>query len=79
MGFAASLVSNGAERASFANQETAISALPPQIEVKRFTGAGDTLAAHFLWAQTLGQKPKSALESALIETSEFISSEERDA
>ncbi len=77
-GFASALVSNGSEPASFANGQNCVSATPPSVEVKRFTGAGDTLAAHFLWAQSQGQDHQNALETALNATSEFISVEDLD-
>ncbi len=78
-GFSAALVSNGGEIASFAKGEIVVTEKPPEIEVKRFTGAGDTLSAHFLHAQSQNQSPADALHHALMATTEFISHEDKDA
>ncbi len=77
-GFKTALVSNGAQTSTFANQSQIFTARPPQIEVRRFTGAGDTLSAHHIYANSKNMEPQIALEYALEKTALFISQEDLD-
>ncbi len=78
IGYRGAIVSNGAEETAHAGTHGIVTALPPKITVKRFTGAGDTLTAHHLFATARGDKPKAALEYALGATAHFISHEDLD-
>lgn len=78
IGYLGAIVTNGNEEAAHSGAHGVVFARPPQITVKRFTGAGDTLTAHHIFATTHGDTPQAALEYALHETSKFISTEDRD-
>ena len=78
-GFESALVTNGGEDAAFVSGEIQVTAKPPAIEVKRFTGAGDTMSAHFIYALETQNHPQEALSYALGKTAEFISQEDLDA
>ena len=78
LGYKGAVVSNGGDVAAHAGAHGLVTSLPPQITVKRFTGAGDTLTGHHIFATARGDDPQAALEYALQATAHFISHEDLD-
>lgn len=72
-GFSRALVSDGGREAAVATETETISALPPKVEVRRITGAGDTLMASHITAELNGLTGLDSLHSALDVTATYIS------
>lgn len=67
------LVTNGAEAASLAADNTLLTFTPPKVQVKRITGAGDTFMAAHISAESQGATPQAALQNAMTATATYIS------
>ena len=74
-GVGRALVTDGANRASFAAGDTLISRIPPEVVVTRVTGAGDTFMAAHIVAEARGADPEAALSQALDAAATYISGE----
>lgn len=73
-GAAQVLVTDGADSASFAAQNSdVITKLPPSVQVTRLTGAGDTFMAAHIAAERRGLLPADALGAALIASATYVS------
>lgn len=72
-GFSRAMVSDGAHETSIADHDHTTSGLPPSVEVRRVTGAGDTLMAAHIAAELDGRTGADALTVALNATADYIS------
>jgi sugar/nucleoside kinase (ribokinase family) len=70
------IVTNSANMAGSATNIAAIEALPPNVDVKRVTGAGDVFMASHISAELSGLSQVDALQSAIQNTATYISSDE---
>ncbi len=76
IGFSSAMVSNSAHTAAIAGPDGLFEADPPPVEVRRITGAGDTLMAAHIAAEAAGAGGQAALEAALDAAADFISKDE---
>lgn len=67
------LVTNGSEATTDASADTAYTAHPPEIALRRVTGAGDTFVAAHLAAELRGHARAFSLEAALQAAATFAS------
>lgn len=67
------VVTNGAQPAALASAEGVLTYAPPQVQVKRITGAGDTFMAAHIAAEAGGAAPAAALQNAIHATATYIS------
>jgi len=72
-GAAEVLVTDGGKTAAHARQGEILTAEPPQVLVTRVTGAGDTFMAAHIAAQSRGEAPQAALETALAAAAAYVS------
>jgi len=70
------LVTEGAETAVDADADRLISAVPPPVEARRITGAGDTFMAAHIAAELGGADRDSALTSAVQAAATYVSGED---
>lgn len=75
LGAARVLVTDGAGACADGSAEGVIVAVPPPVEVRRVTGAGDTFMAAHLVAERAGAGRREALERALAAAAEYICGE----
>ena len=75
-GFARAVVSDGPKMATIFDGKDIVTALPPEVFVRRLTGAGDTFMAAHIAAEVMGTAPQEALDAALDATAQFISTED---
>ena len=66
-------VTNGGEKAAFANRSGIITATPPAVLVTRVTGAGDTFMAAHIAAEARNEGDQRALEAALQAAASYVS------
>jgi len=69
------LVTAGAEMAVDACAGHTLTAVPPPIEARRITGAGDTFMAAHIAAELAGAAPQAALERAVAAAAAYVSGE----
>jgi len=69
------LVTNGSNTATLASNDAVYTLMPPRVDVKRITGAGDVLMASHMAAEARDETGQAAFKSALARTAEYISSE----
>ncbi|MEM6823734.1 MAG: PfkB family carbohydrate kinase [Pseudomonadota bacterium] len=67
------IVSDGGRTAADCTRDRVTTATPPKVQVARVTGAGDTLMAAHIAAETEGQDPQMALECALAAAASYVS------
>ena len=67
------MVTAGAEMAVQATAAGQISAIPPPVEARRITGAGDTFMAAHIAAERAGAAPQVALERAVAAAAAYVS------
>lgn len=67
------LVTAGAEMAVEARADGMLSALPPPVEARRITGAGDTFMAAHIAAERAGAAPQEALDRAVAAAATYVS------
>ena len=72
-GAARVLVTDGGRKAAIASEAGVLSAKPPEVLVTRVTGAGDTFMAAHMAAESRGEAPQAALESALQAAATYVS------
>lgn len=72
-GLRRALVTNGAKAASLAVEDTVLTMTPPQVRVKRITGAGDTFMAAHIASEAQGVSREAALQYAMKATATYIS------
>ena len=72
-GAARVLVTNGGEDAAEGTGADVISATPPQVQVTRITGAGDTFMAAHIAAESKGASRPDALTQALEAAATYVS------
>lgn len=72
-GLAHALVTDGAREAAEGSAEGVIAARPPEVEVRRVTGAGDAFMAAHIAAGTRGQPREAALMAALEAAATYVS------
>ncbi len=75
-GAAKVLVTNGGQRAAHASSDGVIAASPPPVRVTRVTGAGDTFMAAHIAAESRGETPGAALQTALSAAARYVSGDE---
>ncbi len=76
-GAAKALVTDGGISASFAAQGTEIlTETPPQVQIARLTGAGDTFMAAHIAAERRGASAAEALRAAALAASTYVSGKE---
>lgn len=68
-------ITNGAKAACIASANLCVHAIPPAVQVKRVTGAGDVFMATHMAAEVDGLAGAAALDHALAFTANYISSE----
>lgn len=68
-------VTAGAGPATVAGPNGSLTQTPPQVAVKRITGAGDTFMAAHIWAERQGRPPRVALTEALETTARYVAGE----
>ncbi len=69
------LVTDGANTCAMAHDGAILTAQPPQVTVRRITGAGDTFMAAHIVAERQGASAGVALEAALKAAADYISQE----
>lgn len=69
------MVTDGARAAALGTFEKTISAVPPAVEQRRVTGAGDTFMAAHIAAELRGERGEDALNSALAVAAAYVSGE----
>ncbi|TRD21799.1 PfkB family carbohydrate kinase [Palleronia caenipelagi] len=69
------VVTNGPREAAMAADGKIHTALPPEVTVRRVTGAGDSFMAAHMHAEMTGEGPEAALVAGLTAASKFISAE----
>ncbi|QXT38350.1 PfkB family carbohydrate kinase [Gymnodinialimonas ceratoperidinii] len=67
------LVTEGAQMAIDACAETSLSAVPPAVEARRITGAGDTFMAAHIAAEVAGKSREDALNAAVEAAATYVS------
>lgn len=72
-GAARAIVTNGAHSTCIATSKQVFSLTPPQVELVRVTGAGDTFMAAHIAAEWRGETGEVALEQALKVAADFVS------
>ena len=72
-GFSRAMVSDGGRECAVADEHGSIVGQPPKVEVRRVTGAGDTLMASHIAAEMNGLSGFEALNDALTKTSRYVS------
>lgn len=70
------LVTNGSSEACDATHDGALTRQPPQVDLQRVTGAGDTFMAAHIAAEIQGADRAGALETALHAAAQFVSGAE---
>ncbi|MDJ0638539.1 MAG: PfkB family carbohydrate kinase [Paracoccaceae bacterium] len=73
MGASSVLVTDGGRPAAYAKTAGLLTAEPPQVLVTRVTGAGDTFMAAHIAAESRGEDPQTALETALSAAAAYVS------
>lgn len=73
VGKARVLVTDGGSDCALAGPEGLVHGSPPKVEVRRFTGAGDTLMASHIAAEMRGLEGAAALDAALARTARYVS------
>jgi sugar/nucleoside kinase (ribokinase family) len=76
-GVARALVTDGAGSACDATPRRWITREPPQVEVTRVTGAGDTFMAAHIAAEHRHEEPVAALETALAAAASYVAGKTR--
>ncbi len=74
-GAARVLVTDGARAAADAHRDGVLSLAPPKVAVARVTGAGDTVMAAHIAAETRGKGREAALRHALVAAANYVSGE----
>jgi sugar/nucleoside kinase (ribokinase family) len=74
-GVARAIVTDGPAMAADAGVHGLLTALPPDVTVRRITGAGDTFMAAHLAAEVRGAAPGPALQQALDAAALYVSQE----
>lgn len=69
------MVTDGPNPAALADKDGVIEGTPPQVNVRRVTGAGDVFMASHIAAERAGAGPREALSKALDATATYISTE----
>jgi sugar/nucleoside kinase (ribokinase family) len=69
------LVTAGAEMAVDASADHTLTAVPPPVEARRITGAGDTFMAAHIASELAGADPSDALDSAVAAAAAYVSGE----
>lgn len=69
------LVTEGAQMAVDACAQSTLSAIPPAVEARRITGAGDTFMAAHIAAEVAGKAREIALEAAVNAAATYVSGE----
>lgn len=77
LGVRHALVSDGPRAAADANEESVIVRAPPEVQVRRVTGAGDTLLAAHVAAQLRGAGRIEAFEHALQAAARHVAGDDR--
>lgn len=67
------LVTEGAQMAVDATPESTLSAVPPAVEARRITGAGDTFMAAHIASETSGNTRENALKAAVQAAATYVS------
>ncbi|GAB5446067.1 PfkB family carbohydrate kinase [Gymnodinialimonas sp.] len=67
------LVTEGAQMAVDATPDSTLSAVPPAVEARRITGAGDTFMAAHIAAEVAGNPREIALEAAVEAAATYVS------
>jgi len=75
LGAKSTLITNGPQKACYMCGETIITATPPEVRVRKLTGAGDVLMAAHIASQFLAKDPYDSLMFSINEASEYISEE----
>lgn len=73
MGFSQAIVTDGARMAAMCKGSDTFNLVPPKIEMKRATGAGDSFMAAHICAQMRGDTDKDAFQAALDLASNYVS------
>ncbi len=73
LGVGRAVVSDGEAPAAVATQDAIIAGTPRPVEVRRITGAGDTLMAAHIAAEAAGADPQAALDAALAAAANYVS------
>lgn len=69
------LVTEGAQMAVDASPDSTLSAVPPAVEARRITGAGDTFMAAHIAAEVRGADREAALSAAVTAAATYVSGE----
>ncbi|MEM7437953.1 MAG: PfkB family carbohydrate kinase [Pseudomonadota bacterium] len=69
------VVTDGANMAAIAMADEVLTGLPPAVDVRRVTGAGDVFMASHIAAELRGDMGQIALDFALAATADYISTE----
>ncbi|PTX55993.1 sugar/nucleoside kinase (ribokinase family) [Litoreibacter ponti] len=72
-GLARAVVTHGGLPATLATHSERVTQTPPEVEVKRITGAGDTFMAAHIAAEARGMDPAAALTQGLADCATYIS------
>ncbi len=72
-GSSRALVTHGPHEAADATSKGVVTGTPPQITVRRLTGAGDTFMAAHIAAELRGADRRSALQAALKASARYVS------
>ena len=75
-GFARVMVTDGPAPAAVASADGVFQGQPPEVDVKRVTGAGDVFMASHIAAELRGGAGQDALDFALDQTARYISTED---
>ncbi|MBF9061448.1 kinase, partial [Rhodobacterales bacterium HKCCSP123] len=67
------LVTAGAEMAVDATPDRILTAVPPPVQARRITGAGDTFMAAHIAAELAGAGPEEALRAAVEGAAAYVS------
>lgn len=75
-GLGRAVVTNGEDRAAVASDAGLFQAVPPKVDVRRVTGAGDTFMAAHMAAEFHGADEEEALLAALDLAARFVATED---
>ena len=67
------VVTNGGAATADATADQVVTALPPQVAARRFTGAGDTFMASHIAAEVAGADRQTALNQAVQTAARYVS------